>query len=630
MRWTPRISLVVLGSLTLLLSGLPALAQAPPAAAATWQSLQVTHNWNLNSRPELSGDRLVWQASDGVDWEIVTYDLTSGAFTQLTDDGTDETDPQLDGDWLLWISHREALPPQSYTMVADSGSTLTLYDFASGKTRTIPGSENVLDARLVGDLIVWRSGQGESADVYVHDLSTGKTTRLTDDYHHQSLPQTDGRLVAIASDLGETSTELEVYDAGTGVTQRLGGDSVVAASVQLNAGRVAWQESDGADWSVFLWDQVTEETWLLSSSDQEETSLALGSDTVAWLRWDRPSRQRMIHDSPWAVVTFDLATGEEREVAEDAWGGLWADPQGSLLAYTRFESGAGAALRLIDLATGLDVALDPNPEASSGGGVPAGLFGGRGVMFFAGPPGPNAEYVVGPSFDGDHIAFTTYQSVNGVYNDSDVVLAFRGNPPAEPSVPSPPTRHFADIAGSPYSLAITDLGDRGIIRGYRRADHLEFAPEEPALRWQFLRMVLEATGVNYTFLYGEQPPFGDLIGAGGEDFFLRRVVEAGYELGITKGTTDHTFGPYAAISRAEAVTMLVRAAEVANGGSTAIPADYMGSLAGLSGTHADSLRRAEYHGLLAGLEGFGPTWDPFDPMTRGEAALVLVDLLDKG
>lgn len=109
-----------------------------PTSPVSWTPLQITHNWTKNERPQLDGQRLVWQVYDGVDWEIESYDLTTGAITQLTNDTVDEADPQLAGDHLLWIVHSPAQPPLSDSFWVDT-PTLSLYDFATG-TETLRGT----------------------------------------------------------------------------------------------------------------------------------------------------------------------------------------------------------------------------------------------------------------------------------------------------------------------------------------------------------------------------------------------------------------------------------------------------------------------------------------------------------
>ena len=125
-RW---LAVVLFGSFCLMLPGPPAHAATPPVTAAEWQSVQVTHNWTMNEQPQLSGERLVWQAFDGTDWEILAYDLASGSITQLTNDDVDESDPRLDGAHLVWTT--QPFLPWVH-LPTNVSSTLSLYDFEGG------------------------------------------------------------------------------------------------------------------------------------------------------------------------------------------------------------------------------------------------------------------------------------------------------------------------------------------------------------------------------------------------------------------------------------------------------------------------------------------------------------------
>ena len=53
------------------------------------------------------------------------------------------------------------------------------------------------------------------------------------------------------------------------------------------------------------------------------------------------------------------------------------------------------------------------------------------------------------------------------------------------------------------------------------------------------------------------------------------------------------------------------------------PLGYAGSLGGFDAIHGPSLGVAEYNGLLVGVLGFGPDWDPWKYASRGEVAEML-------
>ena len=56
------------------------------------------------------------------------------------------------------------------------------------------------------------------------------------------------------------------------------------------------------------------------------------------------------------------------------------------------------------------------------------------------------------------------------------------------------------------------------------------------------------------------------------------------------------------------------------------PSIFRATIGEFSPSHDQSMRVAEYNGLLRGLEGFGPAWDPWVSSTRGEVAQILHNL----
>jgi hypothetical protein len=70
--------------------------------------------------------------------------------------------------------------------------------------------------------------------------------------------------------------------------------------------------------------------------------------------------------------------------------------------------------------------------------------------------------------------------------------------------------------------------------------------------------------------------------------------------------------------------MVVRALEsLAPGSLDAVPAGFSSSIGGLSGEHAEAMRKAEYNDLTDGLAGFGTGWNAWATATRGEVAQIL-------
>ena len=183
---------------------------------------------------------------------------------------------------------------------------------------------------------------------------------------------------------------------------------------------------------------------------------------------------------------------------------------------------------------------------------------------------------------------------------------------------------FHDVAlSSPYRTAILELHARGVVSGY--ADN-SFHPGQGLLRAQFAKMMVLALDlpVDESLV----APFGDLPPELPGDLYPHDYVAAAAADGLVRGIGPGRFGPFVPVTRAQVVTMTVRAVARHDPGTLRDPpAGYRGSWPGLEGEHGSNARLAEYNGLLRGLPLTSTARDPWAPMPRGEAARVVWNLL---
>jgi hypothetical protein len=193
--------------------------------------------------------------------------------------------------------------------------------------------------------------------------------------------------------------------------------------------------------------------------------------------------------------------------------------------------------------------------------------------------------------------------------------------PTTTTTTAPPVG-FVDVpAGHPYKAAILAMASRGIIDGYQLSGGVEFRPDNPVLRAQYAKMVVGAFDIA---LDASLPMTFSDLGPLTSDPYPHLYVAAAAHAGITNGVSPGLFAPWNDISRAQVVTMVVRALdELKPGILMTPPADYAGSLGDFDQTHYPSMRLAEYNGLLVGIQQFGPAWDPWTKATRGEVAQML-------
>jgi len=187
------------------------------------------------------------------------------------------------------------------------------------------------------------------------------------------------------------------------------------------------------------------------------------------------------------------------------------------------------------------------------------------------------------------------------------------------------TTAFPDVPSThPYHSAITDLASRGVVSGYTDGT---FGPGDEIRRQQFAKMIVLAGG--YPVSESDICPFTDVEIGGPATFFPDNYVAVCAARGITLGKTATTFDPYTSITRLQVISMVMRAADDLQPGLLAAPPDGWQGASNwdLDATHGANAARAEYNGLLAGLEI--STLAPNGNMTRGEVAQVLFNLLIK-
>jgi hypothetical protein len=183
---------------------------------------------------------------------------------------------------------------------------------------------------------------------------------------------------------------------------------------------------------------------------------------------------------------------------------------------------------------------------------------------------------------------------------------------------------FIDVTPqNAYATAISDLTARHVIGGYADGS---FRPDGAMLRAQFAKMIVAALKIDPSTV--GTSPFRDLGPDLTPDGYPGRYVAAAYLRGIAEGKTADHFFPYSTVSRAQAISMVVRAAGLlGTAGLAAAPEGYRSTLGNFSRVHGLNAAVAEYNGLLAGLQGFEPGWDPWIPASRGEVAQIIHNLL---
>ncbi|HZK49019.1 MAG TPA: S-layer homology domain-containing protein [Thermoleophilia bacterium] len=185
------------------------------------------------------------------------------------------------------------------------------------------------------------------------------------------------------------------------------------------------------------------------------------------------------------------------------------------------------------------------------------------------------------------------------------------------SVDSLSTQRFIDVPPThSYASQIEALADLGVISGFGDG---YFQPNASVVREQFAKMIVLTLGLPVS--ESDVPPFADVQVTPGS-LYPAAYIAVAARAGITRGVTADRFAPWNKITRAEVITMVVRAANLPEP-----PADYQPPFGDFSPTFYPYARKAAYAGILDGLVGMGSSYNFWTPATRGEVCALLSSLM---
>lgn len=127
------------------------------------------------TRPRISGDRVVWQDMRNGNWDIYCYDLTTGEEHAICTDPGRQMHPDIHGDDIVWQDRRTVSAGRD----RDWSNDIRHLDLATGRERAIatgPGERQ--DAAVDDGRAVWVERGGEGSRLLVQDLAAGTTRRI--------------------------------------------------------------------------------------------------------------------------------------------------------------------------------------------------------------------------------------------------------------------------------------------------------------------------------------------------------------------------------------------------------------------------------------------------------------------
>lgn len=217
----------------------------------------------------------------------------------------------------------------------------------------------------------------------------------------------------------------------------------------------------------------------------------------------------------------------------------------------------------------------------------------------------------------NHFTFTSKDAAGNVSPGVKVTIEEKSTTPVaetnESNKPIIQVINLSDINDHWAKDYIIQLVSEGVVSGY---DDGTFRPDNPVTRAEFIKMVVNGFG----YQVNETPATLEFTDVENSAWFAT-YVEAAATANIVDGYSDGTFRPGNTINRAEAMKILLAAAGIEPSETSSIEFPDVA----MDAWFTPYVLKAREMGIVSGYAdgNFGPG----DPMTRGQVAKVIVELM---
>jgi len=271
-------------------------ALAAQASAVTYQVTQLTDDSTDNYEPKISGNNVVWRAGNGSSAELYFYDGTTT--TQITNNSYEDNYYDISGDKVTWLGWD------------GNDWEVFLYDGSTSITTQLSNNSDYDGAPAIsGDNVVWASNDSPTQynDVMLYD---GNTTSViaSDNNHYHIGPAISGDNVAYHYEIYLSSdTGVALYD-GNSTTQinDLGQNQRYGHDVKISGDKAVWTNGylSSDTFEIVYYDGVSS-TWL-TNNGEKDSDAEIAGDYVTWVRNEYPTFPFEVNDDE--IFLYDGVT----------------------------------------------------------------------------------------------------------------------------------------------------------------------------------------------------------------------------------------------------------------------------------------------------------------------------------
>ncbi|MCK4969918.1 MAG: hypothetical protein KAS77_05305, partial [Thermoplasmata archaeon] len=233
----------------------------------------------------IDGDRFVWADDRNGNWDIYMFDISTGTETQVSSHATDQYQPAINGDRVVYRSREYYYSIYMYNIATGSTSRIISITMANGYSTEISTQYVVAELQYSGyvsrtyhykiatgsltstgylyyedrqyymdvyeDLMVYRSYPFGNSHIYMYDFSTSTTTQITTNSNDQYRPTIDGEFIVYQENrFGHN--DIFLYDLSTGIEGRITNNDGNQQEARVDGSYVIYKDDRNGQWDLYL------------------------------------------------------------------------------------------------------------------------------------------------------------------------------------------------------------------------------------------------------------------------------------------------------------------------------------------------------------------------------------------